>query len=120
MPLEYSDLWGGKEFRDLADLPLPGPALVIDVRHSVEDKGRLIWYLAIEVEDLAREMRLNKVRHWRHLAECIDFLKIDASLPDPTQDKATEFMITTRVGDGVRQGQSDLAHYIGREHIDRV
>src|SRR5947208_3534170 len=121
MPLYQRDgHWGENLYREFAALPLPGPAVVIDVRHKADDEGRLICYLAVELEDLTTEMRLNQVHYWRHLAECIDFLKVMAGQPDPTQDRSTAFVVTTRMGNVLKSDKDELAMYINRWHLDRV
>ena len=52
MPLHTnSGFRGGGRYRETTALPLPGPAVVIDVRQG--NDARLIRYLATEVEDLA-------------------------------------------------------------------
>jgi hypothetical protein len=55
-------------------LPLPSAALVIDMR-GVEDDD-LINRLHIEIMDLASEMKVHEINHWRHLTEFLSFRAI--------------------------------------------
>jgi hypothetical protein len=62
MSLYYGNgYWGGEQYQHLTDLHLPSPALVIDVRWGNDHDPPLIWNLAIELEDLSTEMKLNEV-----------------------------------------------------------
>ncbi|MEO8972484.1 MAG: hypothetical protein ABI406_12885 [Ktedonobacteraceae bacterium] len=139
MPLKNGGLWEESFFHELLTLPLPGAAVVIDVRderYCDDHDTPLIEYLAIELEDLAAEMKLNQVPRWRHLADCIEFLRIEETphktekfeflSPEDTQmhavrDDHVDFKLTTRVGKQIPiQGREDLAKTIGRDYIDRV
>ncbi len=119
MPLyPNSGFGGGRQYRETA-LPLPGSAVVIDVRQTSD--LRLIWYLATEVEDLAREMRLDQAYQWRLLAECIDFLKLDILGPEPVPNSSSSFVIKTGDGDTLPMlGNNELARHIGKNYINRV
>jgi hypothetical protein len=52
-------------------LPLPSAALVIDMRGIEGDD--VIDRLRIEIADLANEMKLHEVNHWRYLTEFLSF-----------------------------------------------
>lgn len=56
------------------ELPLPSPALVIDVRGMSDDD--IIEHLEIEITDLASEMKVHNVHHWRKLTDFLSFLRI--------------------------------------------
>jgi len=139
MPLKNGGLWEERFFRELLTLPLPGAAVVIDVRderYCDDHDTPLIEYLAIELEDLAAEMKLNQVSRWRHLADCIEFLRIEETphttekfefLPsedtqmETARDDRIDFKLTTRAGKQIPiQGREDLAKTVGRDYIDRV
>src|SRR5947209_16750013 len=55
----------------LTSLPLPSPALVIDTR-GVEDDN-VMERLKIEITDLASEMKVQDIHHWRYLTEFLSF-----------------------------------------------
>src|SRR5436305_2980001 len=55
----------------LTSLPLPSPALVIDTR-GVEDDD-VMERLKIEITDLANEMKVQDIHHWRYLTEFLSF-----------------------------------------------
>jgi hypothetical protein len=124
MPLKNGGHWEERFFRDLSALPLPGAAVVIDVRderYCDERAAPLIEHLAIELEDLAAEMRLNQVARWRYLADCIELLRTDTIPPDARQDEYVDIKLTTRTGKQISiQGRNDLVKTIGRGYIDRV
>ncbi|HVB20681.1 MAG TPA: hypothetical protein VNG51_01870 [Ktedonobacteraceae bacterium] len=124
MPLNNGGHWEERFFHDLSTLPLPGAAVVIDVREerSCDDhETPLIGYLAIELEDLAVEMRLNQVARWRYLADCFDLLRIETIPPDTKQDEFVDIKLITRAGRQTPiQGRNDLVKTIGRGYIDRV
>jgi len=124
MPLKNGGHWEERFFRDLSALPLPGAAVVIDVRderYCDDHAASLIGHLAIELEDLAAEMHLNQVARWRYLADCIELLRLDTIPPDAQQDEFVDIKLTTRRGKQIPiQGRSDLAKTIGRGYIDRV
>src|SRR5947209_4166489 len=88
MPRQQSSRLGKKDY---PVLPLPGPALVIDVRSSpgTYEDLRLLRYLLTELEDLTREMRLKQVHQWRHLAECFDFLQLEPLVSDTVLNSST-------------------------------
>lgn len=124
MPLKNGGFWEEKFFEGLAALPLPGAAVVIDVREESNGGNQppLIEYLAREIEELAVEMRLNAVARWRLLADCIEFLRIESVSPDVSEQEDTiDFILTTRSGkQKTIQGRDDLTMTIGRGYIDRV
>src|SRR5207245_10693977 len=111
------ELFGEKQYQDLASLPLPGPAVVIDVRHSALYGPQLLQNLAIETEDLATEMQLHKVYRWRNLAQWIDFLKLDPLPPSTTRSASTTFWLTPRTGEkkqSFTNPEELAAHLVGR------
>src|SRR6058998_950275 len=55
-------------------LPLPSAALVIDMRGADEDD--VMDRLRIEVADLAGEMKVHDLHHWRFLTEFLSFRSI--------------------------------------------
>lgn len=124
MPLKNGGHWEERFFRDLSALPLPGAAVVIDVRDERYSDTRatpLIEHLAIELEDLTAEMYLNRVSRWRYLANCIELLRIDTIPADDRQNELVDIKLTTRTGKQIPiQGRDDLAKTIGRGYIDRV
>jgi len=122
MPLyQGSGFWGGKQYQELAELHLPGPSIVIDVRQGSDHDPPLIWDLAIELEDLTTEMRLNEVYRWRYLADCIDFLKLTPLRVGEPVKSGSDFILTTRTGHSKSlQGAEALIEELGKEHLDRV
>ncbi len=116
-----SGFWGGKQYQDLTELHLPSPAVVIDVRWGNDHDPPLIWNLAIELEDLSTEMKLNQVYRWRHLIDCIDLLKLSPMKSDASPVERTDFVLTTRTGQiKSLHGARQLIEELGREHLDRV
>lgn len=111
---------GGERWHPVPILaPLPGPAVVIDVRRN--NDLQLLQYLKTEIEDLAREMRLNQVDQWRFLAQCIDFLQIDILAPDPIPNASTNFVIRNIEGQAwAMPGKQDLAHFLGKNFFNAV
>lgn len=105
---------------NLARLPLPGPALVVDLRPADQRSSSLLWNLATEVEDLATEMRLHQVARWRYLAECIDVLRIDTIKPNDLLNEAEELVITTRTDTLYFPTIPTLMKHITEEFIDSV
>ncbi len=65
-------------------LPLPSAALVIDMRGTDEDD--VMERLRVEVADLASEMKVHDLHHWRFLT---DFLSFRAIPPLRTEDVET-------------------------------
>ncbi len=122
MPLyQGSGFWGGKQYQELAELHLPGPSVVIDVRQGSDHDPPLIWDLAVELEDLTTEMRLNEVYRWRYLADCIDLLKLTPLRLDEPVKSGTDFILTTRTGHSKSlRGAEALIEELGKEHLDRV
>ncbi|HTD19095.1 MAG TPA: hypothetical protein VK667_06130, partial [Ktedonobacteraceae bacterium] len=55
-------------------LPLPSAALVIDMRGA--DGDDVMDRLRIEVADLAGEMKVHDLHHWRFLTEFLSFRSI--------------------------------------------
>lgn len=109
----------GRWHREIAALPLPGPALVMDVRQR--NDLRLMWYLATEVEDLAREMRLNQIYQWRLLDQYIRFLKLDILGLEPTPTPSSSFVIRIDNDDNwPLAGKNELAEHIGKHYINPV
>src|SRR5947209_20416122 len=98
MHFYQSDSSKEEDYRKFAGIPLPGAAVVIDVRENSEYDIPLLQYLASEVEDLAREMRLNQVPRWRHFGKCIDFLKLAVLSPSERLHEESDFVLTTRHG----------------------
>lgn len=67
-------------YGEVAGLPLPGPALVIDVRQSENPFDfapmALLTYLYQEMHDLSREMRQHEIDKWGSLQQCFAFRKL--------------------------------------------
>lgn len=61
-------------------LPLPSAALVIDIRGIDDDD--VVDRLRIEVEDLANELRVEDIHHWRYLTEFLSFTSIEPMSPE--------------------------------------
>ena len=122
MPLyQGSGFWGGKQYQELAELHLPGPSVVIDVRQGSDHDPPLIWDLAVELEDLTTDMRLNEVYRSRYLADCIDLLKLTPLRAGEPIKSGTDFILTTRTGHSKSvQGAEALIEELGKEHLDRV
>src|SRR5947209_15290546 len=122
MPLyQGSGFWGGKQYQELAELHLPGPSIVIDVRQGSDHDPPLIWDLTVELEDLTMEMRLNQVYRWRYLADCIDFLKLSPLKAEEPVQKGTDFILTNRTGHSKSlRGKDALVEELGKEYLDRV
>jgi hypothetical protein len=78
---------------DLAILPVPGPALVIDIRSNTAHALPLVWNLATELEDLTTELELNHIPRWRFLASCINMLRISPLPPLMDLDSVRYFEI---------------------------
>src|SRR2546423_5940485 len=96
--LQGSSFWRGKQYQELAQLQLPGPSVVIDVRRGTDHDPPLIWNLGIELEDLSTEMELNQVYRWRLLTHCIDLLKLAPLRWDEPEKDLANFVLTTRTG----------------------
>lgn len=121
MHFYQSDLGQEEAYHQFAAVPLPGAAVVIDVRETSEYDFQLLDYLAIEVEDLAKEMRLNQVPRWRHLAGCIDFLHLKVQAPHASLHEGSDFVLTTRHEQQIPvHGLNDLASFVGRDYLDCV
>src|SRR6266700_1491913 len=121
MPLQGSGFWDGKQYQELAELHLPGPSVVIDVRQGSDHDPPLIWNLAVELEDLTTEMRLNQVHRWRHLTECIDFLKLAPLNAEGPLRKDADFILTNRHGHSkALQGEEALIEELIIQHLNRV
>ncbi|MGI9060771.1 MAG: hypothetical protein ACR2H5_19585 [Ktedonobacteraceae bacterium] len=121
MHFYQSDSGQEEAYHQFAAVPLPGAAVVIDVRETSEYDFHLLDYLAIEVEDLAREMRLNQVPRWRHLAGCIDFLHLKVQAPHASLHEGSDFVLTTRHEQQIPvHSLNDLASFVGRDYLDCV
>ena len=59
--------------QQLHSLPIPAGALVIDIRDMDDD---VLAILEGEIKDLANEMNLQQVDHWRYLTTFIKFLPL--------------------------------------------
>src|SRR5438067_5213293 len=119
MPLHRHNDFGGGLYSELAALPLPGAAVVIDVRQDTD--ARLIRYIATEVRDLAREMRLHQVLQWRFLENCIGFLKLDIAGPEAIPSLMSSFVIHID-NDKILPlaGKNDLTRYIGQNLLNPI
>lgn len=105
----------------MAGLPLPNPAVVIDVRADITQPYELVWNLATEIEDLTKEMRQQQITRWRYLANCIDFLRINPLPPDRSLMETPHFDVMKRNEETQSfSKREDLADLIGRNYIDRV
>jgi len=119
-----------ERYRDLAGLPLPGPALVIDVRKGSEYEPPLVWNLATELDDFVWEMEQHTIYRWRRLKHCIALLKLSqlpetgkGSSGESTEDftsSAEDFTISDPRGTGEKlRTQGELIHAL-REKIELV
>lgn len=122
MPLS-SNTGPGNVFNsnELASRPLPEPAVVIDVRKIMSYDPPLAWHLTAELEDLSTRMRLQGVRRWRFLSECIEFITLDPLPPDRTINTATRFTLIR--GNGEIQSFStkdELINHLHSEYVDLV
>jgi hypothetical protein len=118
-----------EHYRDLASIPLPGPALIIDVRKGSEYEPPLVWNLATELDDFVWEMEQHKIYRWRRLKHCIALLKL-SQLPERGQssergkfnsdESAEDFTISDPRGTGEKlRSQAELIHVL-REKIELV
>jgi hypothetical protein len=105
-----------------AALPLPPPAVVIDVRQGRQDGFALLEHLIVAVEDLAAAQRRRHIPRWRYLTDCIDFLHLHMLAPaTSTLLEETSFVLTTRTGKQISiQHKANLASFIGRSYLDAV
>jgi len=118
---QSSSFWRGKQYQELAQLHLPGPSVVIDVRRGTDHDPPLIWNLGIELEDLSLEMELNQVFRWRHLTNCIDLLKLAPLRWDEPDPFLADFDLTTRFGQAKSpHGRKELIDELVAEHLDVV
>ena len=116
-----SGFWGGKQYQDLASLHLPGPSVVIDVRQGSEHDPPLIWNLAIELEDLTADMRINEVYRWRNLTSIISVLKLAPLHVGESIRDTHSFVLTTHMEQSQTfEGRAALIKEIGEKHINRV
>src|ERR1700692_4691490 len=116
---QNSSFWRAKQYEELAQLHLPGPSVVIDVRQGTDHDPPLIWNIGIELEDLSTEMELNKVYRWRYLTNCIDLLKLAPLRWEEPEKDLTNFILTIRTGQtrSFRE-QKELINALVREHVD--
>lgn len=86
MPSSTIDDQNAWSYQDVGELPLPGPALIIDTRQfenqSDFDPMALLVYLWCEMHDLAREMRQQRVESWGSLHTFLGFRKVNMAAPD--------------------------------------
>lgn len=122
MPLDQGNGHRGEDlYRELAALPLPGPAVVIDVRQCADEaESRLIWYLAVELEELTKEMRQNGVHRWRYLQAHIEFLRLDIESPYEKLQSSSDLILTTRTGKITILGKEDFAQFVGERCLDLI
>ena len=106
-------------YGELASQPLPGPAVVIDVRHTKSYDPPLVQYLMTEVEDLTTQMRLHQVPRWRFLSKCIEFITLDIP-PDKTVDNAPQFTLTRGSEEKTFLTRDALINHLHREYVDLV
>lgn len=69
-------------------LPLPAAALVIDIR-GVSDDNVIEW-LKAEMADLALEMKVNNIFHWRFLMDFLSFRAISPDMEDFQQASSSD------------------------------
>ncbi len=105
-----------------AALPLPPPAVVIDVRQGRQEGFALFEHLIVAVEDLAAALRNQAIPRWRYLADCIDFLRLHTLAPAAsTVSEEANFVLTTRTGKQISiQHKANLAGFIGSSYLDAV
>lgn len=122
MPL-HSKTGPGEAFTysELASRPLPDPAVVIDVRKTTSYDPPLAWHLTTELEDLTTRMRLQGVRRWRFLSECIEFVTLDPLPVGTTIDTARRFTLTRVNGEVQSFTTKDaLIDHLHKEYVDLV
>lgn len=108
-------------YSELASQPLPGPAVVIDVRKTTSYDPPLAWHITAELEDLTTQMRLHGVKRWRFLSDCIEFITLDPLPPDRTVHTATQFTLIRGNGDIQSFSTNDgLINYLHKEYVDLV
>src|SRR5438552_2411338 len=121
MPLYRDEAYPAENLRaDLAALPLPGPALIIDVRSNTAHTLPLVWDVATEIEDLTTEVDLNQVPRWRSLAHCIDMLRISPLPPRTSLDAAPYFEIMTEEDKTQTVSKKQALVNLVFEHIDNL
>ena len=116
-----SSVWDAEYTQKLAELHLPGPAVVIDVRQGSELDPPLVWDLALELEDFTLEMQQNQIYRWRHFKDCVDFLKLAHFGAQQVVKTSHDFVITTSNGEPkTLTGAKELLDELRRYHLDRV
>lgn len=107
-------------YQQLATLPLPDAAVVLDVRHAGEYEQPLTGYLDTELSDLAREMQYYEIPGWCYLSACFDILRVDANEASREALVLDEFVVTTRQGKHIPLvDPANLASFLG-SRIDAV
>src|SRR5690348_6499522 len=97
MPSYKDEVYSVEHLREyMAALPLPNPAVVIDVRADITQPHAMVWDLATEIEDLTKEMYVQQVARWRYLANYINFLRINPLPPDRSLIETPHFDIMKR------------------------
>lgn len=119
VPRSSKNLSGSLLYSELASLPLPGPAVVIDVRSTKSYDPPLIQYLMTEVEDLTTQMRLHKVTRWRFLSKCMEFISLDLPV-DKTVANSTRFTLTRGDEEKTFETKDALISHLHREYVDLV
>lgn len=108
-------------YRSLVSLPLPGPAVVIDMRSPAPQDRQLVWNMATEIEDLSAKIRLFRVNRWRYLQQWIEFITLGPLPPGETVDTATSFTLKNGASKiETFSSKERLIEHIHRECIDRV
>src|SRR5579885_951474 len=119
---QNGSFWREERYEELAQLPLPGPSVVIDVRWGADRDPPVIWNIGMELKELSTEMELNQVYRWRYLTNCIDLFKLVPShWEDGPANDATHFTLTPLTGrPELLHGKKELVDELVREHLDVV
>ena len=104
-------------YQVLADVPMPAPAVVIDVRPQTTNSYPLLWNLATEIEELAAQMRLKHVPHWEYLEECIGFLHVST---EETPSKAKHITLISSHDKQTFTSDAEFATNVNISYINRV
>lgn len=122
MPQSSSDgQQGAVGYVSLSSLPLPWPAVVIDMRHPAPQDRPVVWNMATEIEDLTAKIGLHRVNRWRYLQQWIEFITLGPLPPGETVNTANSFTLINGANKAETFSTKErLMEHIHRECIDRV
>ncbi|HLG64605.1 MAG TPA: hypothetical protein VKY19_21885 [Ktedonosporobacter sp.] len=119
---QNDSFWREEWYEELAQLHLPGPSVVIDVRRGADRDPSVIRNIGMELKELSTEMELHQVYRWRYLTNCIDLFKLVPShWEDGPANEATHFTLIPLDGrPEPLSGKKELVDELVREHLDVV